>query len=571
RPRRLPYPVTVSFGAPLAPDAKAEDIRGAIQELGSAAFLRRLEERHTLPRAFLREAKRHWRRFAMADAFQGSLSCGSALVRSFLLGRLLDKSLPAADTVGVLLPPSLAGALVNLGLPMRGRVPVNLNYTAPRETVLRCAARAGASRIVTSRRFVEKLGWEPHESMVFVEDLAARVKPLRAGLTGAAFFVLPAPLIELFFMRKVPRLLGETATVIFTSGSTGEPKGVVLSHSNVRANIEAMAQVYQFKPDDRILGALPFFHSFGYTVTLWLPAIAGLGAVYHANPLDARTIGGLIAKNRVTILLGTPTFLAAYLRRIEPEQMRSVSLVIAGAEKLRAEVARAFAEKFGVTPLEGFGCTELSPVACVNIPDVDIGGVRQKGTKLGTIGQPLPGVALKVVDPESLEPLPPGQPGLLLVKGPNVMVGYLGEPDKTAAVIKDGYYSTGDIGSVDVDGFVTVTDRISRFSKIGGEMVPHLHVEQRLHELAGRLEQTFIVTAVPDERKGERLVVLCKGYDDIDGLWKRLNDSDSPKLWVPERSCFHAVEQFPLLGSGKLDLVALKKTGQDLEDRKAAA
>jgi acyl-[acyl-carrier-protein]-phospholipid O-acyltransferase/long-chain-fatty-acid--[acyl-carrier-protein] ligase len=526
---------------------------------------------HTLPRAFLREAKRHWRRLAMADSFQGRLSCGGALVRSFLLGRLIDRAIPSGSAVGVLLPPSLAGALVNLGLPMRGRVAVNLNYTLPRETALRCAARAGASRIVTSRRFLEKLGWEPHESFVYAEDLAPRLKTLRAALTAAAFFVLPAALLEPLFLRKAPRRLDETATIIFTSGSTGEPKGVVLSHANLRANIEAMAQVYQFKAEDRLLGALPFFHSFGYTVTLWLPAVTGTAAVYHPSPLDAKTIGGLIAKHRVTIVLGTPTFLTAYLRRIEPEQMRSVSLVIAGAEKLRAEVAAAFREKFGILPLEGFGCTELSPVACVNIPDVEIGGVRQRGGKPGTIGQPLPGVAVRVVHPETLEPLPAGAEGLLLVKGPNVMVGYLGEPDQTARAMQDGWYSTGDIASIDADGFVTVTDRLSRFSKIGGEMVPHLHVEERLHALAGRLEQSFVVAAVPDERKGERLVVLYKDCDDVEGLWKRLNDSDTPKLWVPERACFHKVERFPLLGSGKLDLAALKKTARELEERGAAA
>ncbi|MCX5797558.1 MAG: acyl-[ACP]--phospholipid O-acyltransferase [Elusimicrobia bacterium] len=570
-PRRLPYPVTVSFGAPLPPDAKAEDIRQAVRELGADAFQKRLAEKQTLPRTFAREAKRRWFGLAMADVLYGRLSCGAALVRAFLLGRVLDRVLPPGPNVGLLLPPSVPAALANLGLSLRGRIPVNLNYTLPRETALRCAERAGAKGLVTSRRFLDKLGWEPHESMVFLEDLAPRIKPLRAALTTAAFFVLPPALIELFFLRKAPRLLSDTATVIFTSGSTGEPKGVVLSHANIQANIEAIAQVYQMRGSDRLLGVLPFFHSFGYTVTLWMPAAAGLAAVYHPNPLDAKGVGELIARYGVTIVLGTPTFLTLYLRRIEPAQMKSVNIVMAGAEKLRAELVAAFEEKFGITPLEGFGCTELSPVACVNIPDVEIDGVRQRGTKIGTIGQPLPGVAVKVVDPESLEPLPAGQAGLLLVKGPNVMVGYLGDLEQTEKVLKEGYYSTGDIGCVDADGFVTITDRLSRFSKIGGEMVPHLHVEQRLHSLAGRLEQTFIVTAVPDAKKGERLVVLYKDYDDIDGLWRKLNDSDAPKLWVPERSCFHKVTEFPLLGSGKLDLAALKKTARELEDRKAAA
>lgn len=563
-PRRLPYPVTVSFGKPLPSTATAPEARQAILSLGAEAFQHRLAEKRTLPVAFLREAKRHPWRLALADSMGGRLRYGSALLRALALGRTLDRMLPPGEAVGVLLPPSVPAALVNLGLGLVGRVPINLNYTASREIALECARKAGIRRIVTSARVLEKLGWEAAPEWLPLEDAAPRVSKLWAAAAAAPLFLLPSFAAVRLFAGKARRPTDSLATVIFTSGSTGIPKGVMLTHANIQANIEALAQVYQVGPSDRILGALPFFHSFGYTVTLWFPLLTGSAAVYHPNPLDAKRIGDLAEEHRATFLLGTPTFLLAYLRRVEPEKFKSLRYVVAGAEKLREEVALAFEERFGLKPLEGYGCTELSPCAAVNVPDIAWPGVRQKGTKPGTIGQPLPGVLMKVVDPETGEEVPEGGEGLLLVKGPNVMKGYLGEPAKTAEVLRDGFYVTGDIAAIDPDGFVTITDRLSRFSKIGGEMVPHIKVEEKLHELAGLVDPTFAVTSVPDSKRGERLVVLCRGYEDLDGISKRLARSDLPKLWVPDRSSFFPVVEFPLLGSGKLDLQKLKSVAREM-------
>jgi acyl-[acyl-carrier-protein]-phospholipid O-acyltransferase/long-chain-fatty-acid--[acyl-carrier-protein] ligase len=566
RPRRLPYPVTVSFGTPISSSADAFTVRQAVQEVGADAFRHRLAGRAPLPLSFLREAKRHPLRFAFADSTGADLNYGQALLRAALLGPALADACGRADNVGVLLPPSAAAALANVGLALEGKVPVNLNYTTSQEVVSQCASKASITHIVTSRKFIEKLGWTPTGTLVFIEDAATSISKIGALTKALLLFLLPSALLERWVFPAAAGPLDRLATIMFTSGSTGQPKGVMLTHANILSNIEALAQLYSIGPSDRILGVLPFFHSFGFTVTLWFPLVAGCGAVYHYNPLDAKRIGELAEKHRVTFLLGTPTFLNTYLRRIDPAHFKTLRYAVAGAEKLRAEVAKAFAEKFGLTPLEGYGCTELSPVASVNIPDIDWSSSHQKGTKPGSIGHPLPGIVMKVVHPETRAPLPQGEAGLLLVKGPNVMLGYLGDDAKTAESFFEGFYVTGDIASIDAEGFVTITDRLSRFSKIGGEMVPHVKIEEKLHEAAGILEQTFIVTAVADVQRGERLIVLYREYGDIEGLVKKLQESDLPKLWLPGRDAYHKVDEFPLLGSGKLDMQKLKAVAAGLAE-----
>ena len=564
-PRRLPYPVTVSFGAPLPSSSGANAVRQAVSALGAEAFRLRLAELPPLGLAFARAAKRRRFRPALADSGKEQVSFAGALLKSLALGEALRARLPGTAPVAVLLPPCVGAAVANLAVVLEGRVTVNLNYTAPRATALECAARAKSAGVLTSKRFLEKLGWEAAPEMVFIEDLAAGAPRFGPLLRTAAWLSLPRAWGERLALPRARVSLDETATIIFTSGSTGVPKGVMLTHLNISANIEALGQIYQGATDDVLLGILPFFHSFGHTGALWFPMTAGFAAVYHTNPLDSQTVGALAQEHKATFMLATPTFLLAYMRRIEPAQFKSLRYVIVGAEKLRAEVARAFKDRYGILPLEGYGSTELSPVASINIPDVSQGRVTQVGTKLGTIGHPVPGVLMRVVDPESGAELPVGTAGLLLVKGPNVMKGYLDDPEKTALVLRDGYYVTGDIAAFDDDGFLTITDRLSRFSKIAGEMVPHIKVEEALQQAAGRLEQTFVVTAVPDEKRGERLVVLVKGYDGVDALLAKLKEAGLPNLFIPAKDCFHAVEAFPMLGSGKLDMPALKALAKKAE------
>jgi len=309
---------------------------------------------------------------------------------------------------------------------------------------------------------------------------------------------------------------------------------------------------------------LPFFHSFGFTCTLWCPLLQGVRTCYHPNPLDAARVMEMVREQKLTVLLGTPSFLSAYSRRGGRGDAGTLRLVVAGAEKLRKGIADDFEASFGIRPLEGYGTTELSPVVAANVPDVELGGVRQTGTKEGSIGHPIPGVAVKIVDPDSGRPLPPGEAGMLLVAGPNVMTGYLHEPDLTREAIRNGWYVTGDIAYVDEDGFVFIKDRVSRFSKIGGEMVPHMAVEDEIVK-KGLPAGVVVVTSVPDERKGEQLAVLfTPDAGDAEGLFKALQESALPNLWKPRRDHFVKVEKLPLLGSGKLDLRQVRKIAADL-------
>jgi acyl-[acyl-carrier-protein]-phospholipid O-acyltransferase/long-chain-fatty-acid--[acyl-carrier-protein] ligase len=563
-PRHLPYPVRVTFGAPLPSTASAQEARQAVQDLGAEAFERRKRHMRPLPRTFLYTARRHPLRFAMADGQTPKLTFFAVLARTLFLARRLRKTWQGQEMVGVLLPPSIPGALVNFAAMLMGKVPVNLNYTASSETLESCAKQCNLKTVITARAFLERVHVQPPAETIFLEDLAQ--KPRFTERLGAALALfLPPQLVEKYAGAERKTQLEDIATIIFSSGSTGEPKGVVLTHYNVASNVEQLNQVFLLHSNDRIMGILPFFHSFGFTGTLCLPAATGIGVVFHPNPLDSRVIGALVNKYAVTMLLATPTFLNAYTRRCEPEQFGSLRFVMAGAEKLPDRISQAFEDRFGLRPLEGYGCTECSPAVTVNTIDFRAASFRQVGAKRGSIGHPLPGMSVKIIDPETLQPLPVNQPGLLLVRGPNVMQGYLNQPEKTAAVLRDGWYNTGDIAMLDEDGFLRVTDRLSRFSKIGGEMVPHIKAEDKLHELAHATEQVFVVTAVPDERKGERLMVLhTLPEDKLKETLELLAKCDLPALWRPRPDQFLRVEKLPYLGTGKLDLRKARELAQEV-------
>ncbi len=566
RPQRIPYPVTVSFGNPLPSTATAEQVRHLIAELASAAAEHRRTKRDLLHLRFMRMAKRRWFARCMADSTGRTLTYGKVLVGSLLLARWLRRHRPHDVTVGLVLPASVAGALANIAVLLAGKVPVNLNFTAGRETMTTALQQCEIRTSLTSRMFLTKAQIEEMEGMVFLEDVMTQFSSFEKISTLLVAFLLPARLLQALYNRErqTPESL---ATVIFSSGSTGTPKGAMLSHHNILSNVEAIQQVFAITKKDCIMGVLPFFHSFGFTGTLWLPLIAGFSAAYHPNPLDAKTIGEMVGKHKATILISTPTFCAAYLRKCSAEEFSSLRYVIVGAEKLRPSIALAFKERYGIDLLEGYGCTEMAPVVSVNVPDVEHAEPRQIGYKPGTVGHPLPGVAAKVVDRETGEPLPYGQEGLLLVKGPNRMLGYLGQPEQTTEVLRDEWYVTGDIATIDEDGFIRITDRFSRFSKIGGEMVPHVRVEEALNEILGDIP--CVVTAVSDEQRGERLIVLYAHKElTADSLWEHLSQTNLPKLWIPKREHYYAVETIPRLGTGKVDLRAAKLTARAMMEMK---
>ena len=337
-PRHLPYPVRVTFGEPLPPTATAQEARQAVQDLSAEAFERRKRHMRPLPRTFLYTARRHPFRFAMADGQTPKLTFFAVLARTLFLARRLRKTWHGQEMVGILLPPSIPGALVNFAAMLMGKVPVNLNYTASNETLESCAKQCNLKTVITARAFLERVHVQPPAETVFLEDLGQ--KPRFSERLGAALaFLLPARSIQKFAGAERRTQLEDIATIIFSSGSTGEPKGVVLTHYNVAANVEQLNQVFLLHSNDRIMGILPFFHSFGFTGTLCLPAATGIGVVFHPNPLDSRVIGALVNKYAVTMLLATPTFLNAYTRRCEPEQFGSLRFVMAGAEKLPERIS----------------------------------------------------------------------------------------------------------------------------------------------------------------------------------------------------------------------------------------
>ena len=560
---RCPHPVTVSFGPPLPSDVTPFAVREAVQELQVNAWQLRRARMRPLHRNLIRMAREHPRRFGFADAASGGITFGTALVKTVFLARRLRKIWHGQKRVGIFLPPSVPGALVNYAAFLSGRVPVNLNYTLSASGLAACAQACGIRTVITSRRFLEKLKLTPPGEVIFLEDLAAGPTALEKLTAFALAHLAPVFLLEKFF-GSARTGMDDLATVIFSSGSTGEPKGVMLSHFNLLANVEQCGEVIALDASQRLLGILPFFHSFGFTVTLCLPLVLGTGVVFYPNPLDARAVGAAVREHEVTVMLATATFLQIYLRAVPPEDFGSLRLIVTGAEKLPERLAAAFAERFGIRPFEGYGCTECSPAVAVNAWDYRAAGVYQVGGKPGKIGQPVPGMRVRITDAEnpwSGKILPPGEAGLLLVRGPNVMLGYLNAPEKTAAVLRDGWYCTGDVAMLDADGFLQITGRLNRFSKIGGEMIPHLRIEEKLQELAGVAEIAFVVVGVPDEKRGERLVVLHRlAENDLAACLEKLAACDLPNLWKPKADAFYRVENFPVLGTGKLDLRGVQET-----------
>jgi acyl-[acyl-carrier-protein]-phospholipid O-acyltransferase/long-chain-fatty-acid--[acyl-carrier-protein] ligase len=587
-PRRLGHPVGIYFGEMMEGGATAFQIRSKVTQLSCEYFADMKGPGMSLARKFVKTARSRWGARCVSDQTGRRLTFGETLTGSVLLAGELEKATAGQQMVGVLLPPSAGAVVANAAIAIMGKTAVNLNYVTGEASRKAAIEQCGLRCIITSSKFIEKVDSagspqagikEKIEGAVMLEDmLAAATKRQKARAYIKARF-LPAGVL----CRGDSQNGDAPATVIFSSGSSGRPKGVILSHHNILANIEGVRMVVRLGDGDNLCGVAPFFHSFGYTCGLWLPLISGCSAGYVANPLDGKAVGQSVRENGSTVLFAPPTFLLNYLRRAEAADFATLRIVVGGAEKLKESLAEAFVEKFGVRPLEGYGATELSPVVTVNVPDVESDGVYQVGNKIGAAGHPIPGVAVKVLDIESGNEVGPGVEGVLWVKGPNVMCGYLQgksnikyqnekiqTQDKsfaisideraTGEVMKDGWYNTGDVAKVDEDGFVTITDRVSRFSKIGGEMVPHGAVEDALLAGLGTDERVVMVVGVPDEKKGEELVVVfCEKAGTAEGLHEIVSKSSLPNMWRPGKNAYMKVEAIPLLGSGKVDMAAVKR------------
>ena len=522
----------------------------------------------SLQRAFLRTARQNWTKEGLADSLKVSLTFGSALTRALALGRVLGRELGPERYVGVLVPPSVAGAVANIALLFLGKIPINLNYSASQAVIDKAIARCGIKRIVASRKFLEKVKLTPSTALLYLEDMPAKVGMLDKAWAATVARVVPEATLGSFLPGLKDDKLTETATVMFTSGSTGDPKGVVLTHANILSNVHQMRQHLRLDPLNVVaLGVLPFFHSFGYTVGIWTILLLGKKAVYHANPLDAKVVGNLCEQHKVTLIAASPTFFRHYIQRCEPKQFEHLFHILLGAEKLKPEVARQIDETIHIPSLEGYGTTEMSPVAAVNVPfEVDLdGGKRVDGNRRGTVGRPLPGTSVRSVNPETGETLPRGTEGMIHIRGPQIMSGYLDNPEATAKVLIDGWYTTGDLGYLDEDGFLVITGRLSRFAKIAGEMVPHEGVEAAIVQAAGIDERAVAVTSIPDAKRGERLAVIHTAWETTPAeVCKKLIAGTIPKLWIPSAEDFVEVEEIPILGTGKLDLRAIREVADRL-------
>lgn len=564
-PRQLPYPVSVSFGEALAADAAdIATVRERMLVLGEECYQGRPAMRRHLGRAAIEGLMRRRGDVAVLDGMDGGSMTRGTLLAAGLAFAGKIRSRCNSGRVGIVLPPGRGAVLANLAVVLAGKVPVNLNFTAGRSSLEAAHRIADLDFTITARTFKERLPDFPWSGTVLhMEEMVAQIKP-RTALWMFASWFMPASFLA--SLAKLPREGDRSeAVILFTSGSSGDPKGVVLSHRNLLGNVSQFSSMLGLQKDDAVLSCLPLFHSFGSTVTLWYPILEGVRMVSFPSPLDIPKNAELIERHRVTLLCSTPTFLRGYLRKVEASQLESLRLIVTGAERLPMELADAFEERFGKQVLQGYGLTETSPVASVNLPDPALpfpNSPVQTANRKGSVGKLAPGMAASIRDPETGEPLSLHATGMIWLKGPNIFEGYLKDSERTNAVLVDGWFKTGDLGRFDEDGFLYIEGRISRFSKIAGEMVPHETVETRLMEAIGASpeDKVLAIAGVPDSSKGEALVVLTTRPVDANEIRSKLQTSGLPNLWIPRK--FVSVPEIPHLATGKLDLRKIRELAE---------
>jgi len=575
--------VTVAFGNSLPANTPPNEIRAILRRISIDAWNYAVSFVHPIADSWIRTYKKYVKNGPAIYSPDGAHFSGYKLMGAVMAFRgYLKKTLGKHEqNVGIMLPPSPAGVIVNLALWVLGKTNVNLNYTSSVENVKFCCDRAECTTVITSRQFVQKLKGRGNDysqvasdkvRLLYAEDIMKEIPKAKIAAFIVLCILMPSWLIRLVFVKR--RAMDDNAVIVFSSGSEGTPKGVELTQRNLMGNIQQLACILNVSRGDVMLSELPLFHSFGLTVTTLLNLTEGCPIVAVADPTDVKTMSRVCAEFQVTFLVATPTFLRAFTvsRYVHPLMFKSVRIIIAGAEALRPELATAFRLKFGKEIYEGYGCTETAPVASVNTENTlfDDYTTLQVNNKPGTVGPALPGTQFLIVDPETNIPLPTGEAGMILIGGCQVMKGYLKDADRTKNVIvqKDGirYYRTGDKGYLDEDGFLTIVDRYSRFAKLGGEMISLGAVEKKIQDTPVLQGCDYVVTAIPDATKGEKIVLLYQGEKDPKDVLAELRASGMPPLMLP--SAAFNVEVMPKLGSGKADFVTAKKMAKELVERK---
>ena len=575
--KRQQKDVGVVFGKAMPISSTAMEVKEAVFKLSITSWKAYSNRLPSLQEAWIKEAKEVGSKLCVADSTGVALRGYKFITAVLLMRNAFKKFLGQEQNVGLIVPTSAGGSIANMATLTLGKTIVNLNYSSGTASLKHAIAMANIKQIISSKQFMSKLkakGFDLEEALeevevFYLEDIKSQMSKLSQLITFLQARFLPTSLLKLLYVKSVSNR--DTAAILFSSGSEGVPKGIELSHQNLMGNIKQIVTVLNPNERDVMLGTLPIFHSFGLTVSTLLPLIEGIPVVCHPDPTDGYGIAKLSSKYNATFLFATATFFRLYARnrKIHPLMFDSLRMVIAGAEKLPKEVRELFKEKFGKTILEGYGTTETTPVASCNIHDAIVPDTYhvQVGNKFGSIGLAVPGSSFMIVEPESFEPLKVGEDGMILIGGTQVMKGYLGDAEKTEAVIKeiDGirWYITGDKGHVDEDGFLTIVDRYSRFAKIAGEMVSLGLVESEIQKLLGEHDQ-ISVTAIPDVKKGEKVVLLLEGEKELEVLKEEIKRLNMNPLFVP--SAYYKVDEVPKLGTGKSDFKGAKKMGMDLDE-----
>jgi len=554
----------VKFGAKL-PENTPLAMRQALEELSEAAMRERVaQERAPIALEFLRRARCFSNAPAAADLSRrltyGELAAEVVAVARYVRPRLAAKN--SEPSVAVMLPPSIAAAEANLAVAALGRAVVNVDYSADRDETLQMLSRARVSTILTTRAFARSQGLRARAGLqiVFVEDALSRATPASLRFTRALVRWLPASWSAALLMPKASRSLDDEAAVVFTSGSDSRQKGVVLTHLNVLAGVEMAREILPAAKADTTLAVMPFFSAFGVARGVWLPLLSGMQAAYHADFADARGVAALAEKVGPTLLFATPSMLRRYAREVPKKAFSTLRFVVAGAEKLHKAVAEEFKAAFGARPIEEYGSTETSSLIAVSVPEPALPTDPSPDPVYSeTAGRNVPGTVVKAVDPETGALMPEGKTGLLVVKGANVMKGYLGEPGRSADVLQGGWYVTDDLGSIDREGRVTIKGPKARRSTIDGELVSHASSEERLRAASGDPAADFVVTSMERPDGKSKLVALYAGWrGDVSALLDAARAAGMSSAELPAAEDFHQVDRIPRLGNSKLDLMRVR-------------